>query len=139
MSCREPARGSQAQSKTRPEDGKTMTYRMRPQKFWHMLSNNKQQTSYNIQQKVLLPVIPPRGTPPTREVRSVKRRAALWPIHSRYQADWDNLTTPHAVIKYRKDGKSYNTASGGGRNQQMIDDAAPDGVVAFPGGDGTAD
>jgi hypothetical protein len=40
-----------------------------------------------------------------------------------YPADWHN------------DGK----AAGPKRNQRMLDMAAPDGVVAFPGGRGTAD
>jgi len=75
------------------------------------------------------------GADTLAEEWAIERRIS----YSRHQADWDNLTTPGAVIKYRKDGKPYNAAAGGVRNQQMIDDAAPDGVVAFPGGDGTAD
>ena len=33
----------------------------------------------------------------------------------------------------------YGDAAGPRRNQQMLDEARPDGLVAFPGGRGTAD
>lgn len=33
----------------------------------------------------------------------------------------------------------YRNAAGAKRNQQMLDEGKPDLVVAFPGGDGTAD
>lgn len=35
--------------------------------------------------------------------------------------------------------KKYGPAAGPRRNQEMLDIFAPDGVVAFPGGKGTAD
>lgn len=40
-----------------------------------------------------------------------------------FPADWDN----------------HGKAAGPIRNQQMLDEGKPDGVVAFPGGKGTAD
>lgn len=40
-----------------------------------------------------------------------------------YPADWDN----------------HGKAAGPIRNQQMLDEGKPEGVVAFPGGTGTAD
>jgi predicted Rossmann-fold nucleotide-binding protein len=55
-----------------------------------------------------------------------------------YAADWDEIDHPDAIIRYRK-GKPYNAAAGAIRNQRMIDKGKPDGVVAFPGGPGTAD
>lgn len=56
-----------------------------------------------------------------------------------FPAVWDDLTTPPVVIRRRKDGSQYNAAAGGIRNQRMIDEGNPDLVVAFPGGNGTAD
>jgi hypothetical protein len=55
-----------------------------------------------------------------------------------YPAKWDEVDVPGAVIRYRN-GKPYNAAAGGLRNQQMIDDGKPDKAIAFPGGTGTAD
>jgi hypothetical protein len=43
--------------------------------------------------------------------------------HTVYRADWDGL----------------GRRAGAVRNQQMLDQGKPDGVVAFPGGRGTAD
>jgi predicted Rossmann-fold nucleotide-binding protein len=54
-------------------------------------------------------------------------------------ADWDNIERPGAVVRRRRDGKLYDAAAGGVRNQQMIDEGKPDAAVAFPGGRGTAD
>lgn len=45
-----------------------------------------------------------------------------WPVRV-FQADW----------------KAHGKAAGHIRNQQMLDEFAPDLVVAFPGGRGTAD
>lgn len=56
-----------------------------------------------------------------------------------FPADWDNITRPGAVVRKRRDGKLYDAAAGGLRNQQMIDEGKPEGAVAFPGGSGTAD
>lgn len=41
--------------------------------------------------------------------------------------------------EYPADWKTYGYAAGGIRNQQMLDEGKPDLVVAFPGGNGTAD
>ena len=40
---------------------------------------------------------------------------------------------------YPADWKTYGKAAGSIRNQQMLDEGKPDLVVAFPGGNGTAD
>ena len=54
-------------------------------------------------------------------------------------ADWDDVDRPGAVVRKRRDGKLYDAAAGGARNQRMIDKHKPDAGVAFPGGSGTAD
>lgn len=56
-----------------------------------------------------------------------------------FPADWGNLSHPDAVIKTRRDGTKYDALAGLRRNQRMLDDGKPDLVVAFPGGNGTAD
>jgi len=55
-----------------------------------------------------------------------------------YPALWDDLTAKGAVIKHRRDGSSYNANAGPTRNAKMLAVGKPDCVVAFPGGDGTA-
>jgi hypothetical protein len=42
-------------------------------------------------------------------------------------------------IVFLADWKNQGRAAGPIRNQKMLDDGAPDGVIAFPGGRGTAD
>ena len=44
-----------------------------------------------------------------------------------------------ARIRCKADWNSHGNAAGPIRNQQMLDEFAPDLVVAFPGGRGTAD
>ena len=46
-----------------------------------------------------------------------------------YPAKWDDLTTPGAIIKYRKDGKPYNVKAGPDRNLLMAQNA--DAAVIF--------
>ena len=41
--------------------------------------------------------------------------------------------------EYPADWKAYGKAAGHLRNQKMLDEGKPDLVVAFPGGNGTAD
>lgn len=41
------------------------------------------------------------------------------------------------VLEFPADWKTYGKAAGPIRNQQMLDEGQPDGVVAFPGGRGT--
>ena len=41
--------------------------------------------------------------------------------------------------EYPADWKKHGKAAGGIRNQQMLDEGKPDMVIAFPGGNGTAD
>lgn len=43
------------------------------------------------------------------------------------------------LLEFPADWKRYGKAAGSIRNQQMIDEGQPDLVVAFPGGNGTAD
>lgn len=43
------------------------------------------------------------------------------------------------VVTFKADWSAYGKAAGPMRNQKMIDEGKPDGVVAFPGGKGTAD
>ena len=57
----------------------------------------------------------------------------------RYDADWQDLSHPDAVVKTHPDGRQYDAMAGPRRNKRMIDEGRPDLVVAFPGGTGTAD
>lgn len=54
------------------------------------------------------------------------------------KTDWNDLSHPDAVIKVRPDGSKYDARAGLRRNTRMLE-WLPDLVVAFPGGDGTAD
>lgn len=54
--------------------------------------------------------------------------AAVW-------GDYHGITVEEYPANWKRDGK----AAGPIRNQRMIDEAKPDLVVAFPGGNGTAD
>lgn len=54
-------------------------------------------------------------------------------------ADWSNVTTLGAVIKYRRGGIAYNALAGHWRNQRMIDEFKPSYGIVFSGGTGTAD
>ena len=72
------------------------------------------------------------------------RLASNWAIDrgypvATYKAAWRDLTHPKAKIRYRQNGNPYDAAAGFRRNQQMIDEGRPDVLVAFPGGNGTAD
>lgn len=58
--------------------------------------------------------------------------------HRQVKAEWEDLDVPGAVIRTRPDGKKYNAAAGGVRNQRMLLHG-PGLVLAFPGGKGTAD
>lgn len=49
-----------------------------------------------------------------------------------YEAHWDDLETPPVVVRRRRDGRDYNAAAGGIRNQRMLDEGKPELVVAFP-------
>ena len=44
-----------------------------------------------------------------------------------------------ATLAFPADWEQHGRAAGPKRNQQMLDEGRPDGVVAFPGGVGTAD
>lgn len=58
-----------------------------------------------------------------------------WP----FPASWSDISHPMAVVRTRRDGSQYDANAGPRRNQRMITEGLPDLVVAFPGGDGTAD
>lgn len=57
----------------------------------------------------------------------------------KFDARWNDIAAPGAIVKYRRDGSAYNAAAGPQRNQRMLDEGKPDLVIAFPGGNGTAD
>ncbi len=70
------------------------------------------------------------------------KAARLWAIKNHVpfetvEADWNDIDVPGAVVRTHNDGTMYNAAAGGMRNQQMIDDYTPDGLIYFPGGSGT--
>lgn len=56
-----------------------------------------------------------------------------------FPADWNDLSAPPAIIRYRRDGTPYNAAAGGIRNGRMLREGKPDVCVAFHGGRGTGD
>lgn len=54
---------------------------------------------------------------------------------ARLYGEWQRIQ----VVTYPADWKKHGKAAGPIRNQHMLDDSKPDLVVAFPGGNGTAD
>lgn len=56
-----------------------------------------------------------------------------------FPAEWENLDVANCKVKWRQDGKPYNALAGFNRNQEMIEFGEPDLMLAFPGGEGTAD
>jgi predicted polyphosphate/ATP-dependent NAD kinase len=70
------------------------------------------------------------------------RMAADWarrrqvPLSS-YPADWGNIDRPGARIRF-KGRRPYDATAGFRRNIRMLIEGAPQLVVAFPGGNGTA-
>jgi predicted Rossmann-fold nucleotide-binding protein len=56
-----------------------------------------------------------------------------------WEADWDDLDHPKAVIKRNRSGKLYNAAAGPIRNEKMLRESRPDAAIGFPGGSGTLD
>lgn len=82
--------------------------------------------------------------------RGADAAADAWARESRgfpkpvaFEARWDDVSRPGAVVKVRKSGPKkgtpYDAAAGPARNARMLAEGEPDLVVAFPGGDGTAD
>lgn len=59
--------------------------------------------------------------------------------HAPFQAQWDDISQPDAIVRLRKDGSRYDALAGIRRNTRMIEEGRPDLCVAFPGGPGTAD
>lgn len=59
--------------------------------------------------------------------------------NTEFRPDWNDLTAPGAVIRINKYGRRYNAKAGFDRNQRMLKIGKPDLVIAFPGGNGTAD
>lgn len=66
-------------------------------------------------------------------------RAARRVAGETVEADWTDLSHPDAVIRTRRDGTRYDALAGHRRNQRMLDEGDPEGLIAFPGGIGTAD
>lgn len=56
----------------------------------------------------------------------------------RYAAEW-GWDHKIPVGSFPADWKTHGRKAGPIRNQRMLDEGKPDGVVAFPGGRGTAD
>lgn len=56
-----------------------------------------------------------------------------------YEADWRDLSHSDARIRTDRYGRRYDAYAGPRRNQRMIDEGKPDLVIAFSGGNGTAD
>lgn len=57
----------------------------------------------------------------------------------KFPAAWGDIGHPDALVRTRRDGSRYDARAGVRRNQRMLDEERPDFVVAFPGGNGTAD
>jgi UDP-N-acetylmuramoylalanine-D-glutamate ligase len=55
-----------------------------------------------------------------------------------HAAAWGDLSHPDALIRTRPDGSRYDARAGLRRNSRMLEEK-PKLVIAFPGGDGTAD
>lgn len=80
------------------------------------------------------------GAPGTDRIAqrwAIKNKTDLYTFHAR----WGDITREGAVVKRHAtgEGKEYDAAAGGARNQRMIDVGRPDLVLAAPGGKGTAD
>jgi len=56
-----------------------------------------------------------------------------------YEADWNDIEAPGAVVLFTRSGAPYNAAAGPARNARMLAEGQPDFAVGFPGGSGTAD
>lgn len=69
-----------------------------------------------------------------REWATTKSSVVRWEC----KAAWTDLSHADAVIRTRADGTKYDAKAGHRRNKRMLE-WKPDLVVAFPGGDGTAD
>jgi hypothetical protein len=54
----------------------------------------------------------------------------------RYDAKWDDITAPGAVVGVNRQGRQYNKLAGFQRNDLMAENA--DAVLVMPGGSGTA-
>ncbi len=53
----------------------------------------------------------------------------------KFEPDWDDITVPGAIVKYRRDGSAYNAKAGPDRNRDMA--VYTDYVYLLPGGRGT--
>lgn len=56
-----------------------------------------------------------------------------------YPAQWNDIGSPHAIVKRNRAGKLYDASAGFRRNGDMIDIGKPDIAMGFAGGNGTAD
>lgn len=78
------------------------------------------------------------------EADGLDKRSAAWAKRKgiavqKCAVDWDDVSHPNAVVRYTRSGRPYDVTAGTRRNQQMIDEHAPEFALVFPGGTGTAD
>lgn len=55
-----------------------------------------------------------------------------------FNAKWEDIDCPGAVIRTRRDGTKYDVLAGLHRNERMLAESKPDCCIAFPGKTGTA-
>lgn len=55
-----------------------------------------------------------------------------------YNAKWDDIDAPKAIIKTGRNGEPYNARAGIDRNVDMLARGNPEVVVVFPGNRGTS-
>lgn len=55
-----------------------------------------------------------------------------------FNAKWEDIERPGAVIRTRRDGTKYDVLAGLYRNERMLAESKPDCCIAFPGKTGTA-
>lgn len=77
------------------------------------------------------------------DCRGADRFAAEWAGRrgirvTPFPVDWDNIDLPGARIRRNGRGKFYDATAGYRRNLRMLIEGAPELVIAFPGGNGTA-
>lgn len=78
------------------------------------------------------------AAPGADTLADVVARKAKVPVDP-FPAAWDDLDAPGAVIKIGANGRAYNAKAGSDRNARMLAEGKPNLVLAFPGGNGTAD
>lgn len=76
--------------------------------------------------------------------RGADRGARLWAESVgikvwTFQARWNDITRPGAVVVKRGFQDPYDAAAGGIRNQRMLSEGKPTHAIQMPGGKGTKD